>query len=116
MSVKRIRRRKHGQKRVSIGAPDPSLTTTSGAAAAAEFADKLDVVGRFDRAIGAIKQRPRGVTAGELLVGLAQSQLLGREWAGRVGPVAPAVSPLNHPPAPTTPLAAVPSSAPVLLA
>lgn len=60
-----------------FGAPDPSLTAHSGVAAVAEFVDKLDVVGSFDRGIGSIKQRVRGVTAGELLVGLAQSQLLG---------------------------------------
>ena len=77
MSVKRVRRRKHPRKRVRIGAPDPSLTAVSGVAAVAEFVDKLDVVGRFDRGIGAIKQRARGLGAGELLVGLAQSQLLG---------------------------------------
>jgi len=77
LSVKRVRRRKHSRKRVRIGAPDPSLTATSGVAAVAEFVDKLDVVGRFDRGIGAIKQRARGLGAGELLVGLAQSQLLG---------------------------------------
>lgn len=53
------------------------MTAHSGVAAVAEFVDRLDVVGRFDRGIGAIKQRARGVTAGELLIGLAQSQLLG---------------------------------------
>ncbi len=60
-----------------IGAPDPSLTATSGVAALAEFITKLDVVGTFDRGIGSIKKRARGVSAGEILVGLAQSQLLG---------------------------------------
>jgi hypothetical protein len=30
---------------VRIGAPDPSLTATSGVAAVEEFVDKLDVVG-----------------------------------------------------------------------
>jgi hypothetical protein len=81
LSVKRVRRRKPARKRarrrVRIGAPDPSLTATSGVAAVAEFVEKLDVVGTFDRGIGAIKQRARGASAGELLVGLAQSQLLG---------------------------------------
>jgi len=77
LSVKRIRRRGHRRKRVQVGAPDPSLTATSGVAALAELVDKLDVVGCFDRGIGAIKQRARGLGAGELLVGLAQSQLLG---------------------------------------
>ncbi len=81
MSVKSVRCRGRGRKqvrkRVQIGAPDPSLTGHSGVAALAEFIDKLDVVGVFDRGIGSIKQRDRGATAGELLVGLAQSQLLG---------------------------------------
>jgi len=77
LSVKRVRGRKHGRKRVQVGASDPSLTATSGVAAIAEFVDKLDVVGRFDRGIGSIKERARGVSAGELLVGLAQAQLLG---------------------------------------
>ncbi len=83
--MKRIRRRKssrkqlrkRGRRRVRIGTPDPSLTATSGVAAVAEFVEKLDVVGTFDQGIGAIKQRARGASAGELLVGLAQSQLLG---------------------------------------
>jgi hypothetical protein len=81
LSVKRVRGRKRvrkqARKRVRIGAPDPSLTGMSGVAAVAEFVDKLDVVGILDRGVGAIKQRARGVSAGELLVGLAQSQLLG---------------------------------------
>jgi hypothetical protein len=64
---------------VRIGAPDPALTATSGVAAIAEFIDRLDVVGRFDRGIGVIKKRERGASAGELLVAMAQSQLLGAE-------------------------------------
>lgn len=53
------------------------MTATSGVVAVAEFVDKLDVVGRFDRGIGSIKKRERGASAGELLVAMAQSQLLG---------------------------------------
>ncbi|MGV1030565.1 MAG: IS1380 family transposase [Dermatophilaceae bacterium] len=75
--MKRIRRRGRVGKRVRIGVADPSLTATSGVAAIAELVDKLDVVGIFDRGIGSIKRRNRGASAGELLVGLAQSQLLG---------------------------------------
>ena len=79
--MKRVRRRKParkpGRRRVRIGLPDPSLTATSGVAALAEFVEKLDVVATFDRGIGSIKNRRRGATAGELLIGLAQSQLLG---------------------------------------
>lgn len=85
--MKRVRRgrstrkqhRKHGRRRVRIGAPDPSLTATSGVAAVAEFVAKLDVVARFDRGIGPLKKRERGASAGELLVGMAQSQLLGAD-------------------------------------
>ncbi len=62
-----------------IGAPDPALTAASGVAAIAEFVDKLDVVGRLDRGIGSIKTRERGASAGELLVAMAQSQLLGAD-------------------------------------
>ena len=63
-----------------MGAPDPSrLTATSGVAAIAEFVDKLDVVGRLDRGIGLLGKRDRGASAGELLVGMAQSQLLGAD-------------------------------------
>jgi hypothetical protein len=62
---------------VRVGAPDPSLTATSGVAGLAEFVDKLGVVGGLDREIGPLKKRERGASAGELLVGMAQSQLLG---------------------------------------
>ena len=60
-----------------VGASDPALTAVSGVAALGEFVDRLDVVATFDRGIGPIKVRDRGVSAGQLLVGLAQSQLLG---------------------------------------
>jgi Transposase DDE domain group 1 len=75
--VKTVRRPGRARKRVRIGAPDPSLTATSGVAAVAEVVGKLDVVGVFDRGIGSIKKRARGVTGGELMITLAQSQLLG---------------------------------------
>ncbi len=83
--MKRVGRRKPGRKqvrrhvprRVGIGAQDASLTTSSGVVALAESVDNLDVVGVVDRAVGAIKQPARGVGAGELLVALAPSQLLG---------------------------------------
>lgn len=53
--MKRVRGCGPARKRVRVGAPDPSLTATSGVAAVAEFVEKLDVVGTFDRGIGAIK-------------------------------------------------------------
>ena len=79
--MSRIRSRKRQGKRrgqrVRFGAPDPSLTGCSGIAAVAELVDRLGVVTVFDAAVGSIKSRQRGVSAGQLLVGMAQSQLLG---------------------------------------
>jgi hypothetical protein len=61
-SVKRIRGL---AGRVSIGAPDASLTSASGVVAVAELAGRLGVVEAFDDAIGPIKQRDRGLTGGQ---------------------------------------------------
>ena len=77
--MKRVRRGGRVTKRVRIGAPDPSLTATSGVAAVGEFLDKLDVMAQLDRGVGSIKKRERGASAGELLVCLAKSQLLGAD-------------------------------------
>ena len=60
-----------------IGEPDPSLTGRAGLAAVGEFVEKVGMVGAFDEAIGSIKVRARGASAGELVVGLAQAQLAG---------------------------------------
>jgi len=75
--VATLRSRKRGRKRVRFGAPDVSLTGTAGVAALAELVDQLGVVGVLDRHVGSIKARDRGASAGQLLVALAQSQLLG---------------------------------------
>lgn len=69
--------RRRGRKRVRFGVPDVSLTGSAGVVAVAELVDRLGVVGTLDAHIGAVKQRVRGVTAGQLLTVLAQSQLLG---------------------------------------
>ena len=48
-----------------------------------ELVERLDVIDRLDAAIGPIKQRRRGHTGGQLLVGLAAAQLAGRtSWSG----------------------------------
>lgn len=65
------------RRRVRIGAPDRSLTAVSGMAAVTELVDRLDMVRLVDAAIGPIKTRRRGHTAGELLIGVAAAQ-----WAG----------------------------------
>jgi hypothetical protein len=72
-------RRRAGRRRVRIGAPDASLTTVSGMAAVSELCDRLGVVAALNRAVGSIKVRARGHSAGGLLVGLASAQLAGRD-------------------------------------
>ncbi len=69
--------------RVRVGAPDASLTAVSGVVAVAELVGRLGVTAALDDAVGAIKQRDRGLSAGELLVAVAQAQMFGAEfWTG----------------------------------
>ena len=58
----------------------PSLTPVSGMVAVTELVERLDVIGRLDAAIGPIKQRRRGCSGGELLVGIAAAQLAGEDF------------------------------------
>src|SRR6478609_6893251 len=67
-------------RRVRIGAPDPTLTPVSGMAAVTELVERLEVIDRLDAAIGPIKQRRRGHTGGQLLVGMAAAQLAGEDF------------------------------------
>jgi hypothetical protein len=69
--------------RVRIGAPDVSLTPASGVVAVAELVARLGVTGALDDAVGSIKQRDRGLSAGEFLVAVAQAQMFGAQfWTG----------------------------------
>jgi Transposase DDE domain group 1 len=65
---------------VRFGAPDPTLTPVAGMLAVTEMTERLDVIGRLDAAVGSIKQRRRGHTAGEVLVGIAAAQLAGEDF------------------------------------
>ena len=69
-----------GRRPVCVGAPDPSLTAVSGMAAITELVDRLGVIEALDDAMGPIKQRDRGFSGGELLVGLAGAQLAGEDF------------------------------------
>ena len=73
----RLRKRRARGKQVRFGEPDESLTGAGGVVALAELIRKLLVVQTLDAGIGALKQRDRGVSGGQLLAGLAQCQLLG---------------------------------------
>jgi hypothetical protein len=69
--------------RVRVGAPDASLTPVSGVVAVAELVGRLGVSAVLDDAVGVIKQRDRGLSAGQFLVAVAQAQMCGAEfWTG----------------------------------
>ena len=76
-SVREIRRLR---RLVRIGAPDPSLTRYSGMVAVTELVDRLNMITLLDAVIGPIKERDRGFTGGQLLVGMACAQLAGEEF------------------------------------
>jgi len=54
-------------------------TGLAGLAAVDELALRLGMVASFDAGIGVIKQRDRGLSAGQLLVGMASGQLVGQD-------------------------------------
>ena len=66
--------------RVRVGAADPWLTPVAGMVAVTELVERLGVVAAVDAAVGPIKTRDRGHTAGQLLVGVAAAQLAGEEF------------------------------------
>ena len=65
---------------VRVGAADPSVTAVSGMVAVSELCDRLGVIEALDVGVGPIKERDRGFTGGQLLVGLASAQLAGEDF------------------------------------
>jgi hypothetical protein len=63
-----------------VGAPDPAVIGHAGLVAVSELVERLGVIEALDAAIGPIKQRDRGFTAGEMLVGLASAQCAGEAF------------------------------------
>ena len=78
--VTKIRKSGRRAKRLRIGAPDGSLTSVAGLVAVRELVGRLGVIGAIDAAVGPIKARARGCSAGQLLVGIAAAQLAGEEF------------------------------------
>jgi len=66
--------------KVEVGTPDETLTPVSGVVAVSEVVGRLGLVDALDDSIGRIKQRDRGLSGGELLVSLAQAQMLGGDF------------------------------------
>src|SRR5215468_12587191 len=82
--VKRVRGRRGGRRgRVSavrVGAPDPWLAKNAGLVAVTELAGRLGLVAGLDAAVGPVKQRDRGFSAGEVLVGMMAAQVAGEDF------------------------------------
>jgi len=88
--------------RVRVGAPDASLTPASGVVAVAELVGRLGVTAALDDAVGSVKQRDRGLSAGQFLVAVAQAQMFGAQfWTGldrrRADPAGEALSAVATP-------------------
>jgi hypothetical protein len=79
-SVRREKRKANqSRRRVRVGAADSSLTGLAGLAAVDELIAALGLVRKLDRGIGPVKQRARGLTGAQLLVGMATGQLVGQD-------------------------------------
>ncbi|ANY07736.1 IS1380 family transposase [Pseudonocardia sp. HH130630-07] len=63
-----------------LGAPDAALTRFSGLAAVTELIDRLGIIDKLDAAVGPIKDRDRGCSAGQMLVGMSAAQLCGEDF------------------------------------
>lgn len=60
--------------------PDPTLTRAAGLLAVTELVDRLGVIDVLDDAIGPIKQRARGLSGGQFLIGVAAAQMAGEDY------------------------------------
>jgi hypothetical protein len=64
---------------VVIGKSDEALTGSSGLAAVTELDARLAIVGALDAGIGSVKDRDRGLSAGELVMAMACADLAGED-------------------------------------
>ena len=78
--MSRIRAGGRRRQQVRAGVPDRSLTANAGLAVITELCGRLGVIEAVDAAVGPIKQRDRGFSAGELLAGIAAAQLAGEDF------------------------------------
>ena len=83
MATIRGRRKQQKQRsrarRVRVGEPDPRLTKAAGLEAVRELDRVLGLTSTLDAHVGALKQRNRGVTGGQLLLSMASAQLAGED-------------------------------------
>ena len=94
-------------RRVEIRCDDPSQTSAAGLLLVRELNHQLGVVDTLDAHIGAVKQRNRGVTGGQLLMAWAEMMLAGGDFmcdldALRGDAAGARLRTVAEPPAPTT--------------
>lgn len=97
----------HRNSPVVVRADDPSLTATAGMVCVRETVRALGLVDAIDALVGPIKQRQRGLSAGEFVVSLAECQLSGGDFLAdldraRADQAAAALRTVAVPPASTT--------------
>lgn len=71
-------------RRVRLGARDARLTSCAGVEAVREVDRVLGLTAALDRGVGAVKQRARGLSGGQLLTALASAQLTGADFLARL--------------------------------
>ena len=72
--------RRGGCRRVLIGPADPRVTGHAGVAAVTEADRVLGIAQALDDAVGPVKQRRRGLSAGGLLLSMATAQMTGADF------------------------------------
>jgi Transposase DDE domain group 1 len=65
---------------VRVGAPDPWLTKNAGLVTVTELVERVELIAVLDAAVGRIKERDRGFSAGQVLVGIMAAQLAGEDF------------------------------------
>jgi hypothetical protein len=78
-SRKQQKKNRARARRVRVGVPDPRVTGSAGLEAVREVDRVLGIVNTIDARVGALKQRRRGVSGGQLLVSMASAQLTGED-------------------------------------
>src|SRR5664279_3449766 len=79
-SAKGAQRRRGFRRRVRFGPADARLTGHAGVAAVTEADRVLGIADALDCAVGSVKQRDRGLSAGGLVLSLACAQLAGEDF------------------------------------
>jgi hypothetical protein len=75
--VRRIRRSAH---RVTLGVADPNLAPRAGLRLVTELDRILGITATLDRHVGPTTAKARGLTAGELVVSMAETMLAGGDF------------------------------------